>query len=328
MPRNPGKVGPRVEVGKTRLSITSVRHLEFILGISRTTLESVASRADTYYDPFPKSPKTRPFQKIFKPTKERLIDNPVDPLRTIQKRIQRRLLASLDLPFYLCGGVKDRSLMDNVTIHLGASVLVAVDIKNFFPSIHNRIVYRVWSELLGCSPEISSLLTRLTTREHHLPQGSSTSTTLANLALFMIDGPIRAACDARSVHYSTWVDDLAFSGANARDVLPTVIQTLKDSGLAVSPSKLRIMGPGTRKVLNGVLLGHFPSVLPERVSQLNAGIHNLKIGLVPEQARRNYIQRLGSSIAQVASISPRRAAPLQADLDAVVRELRIRTNLT
>jgi len=136
--------------------------------------------------------------------------------------------------------------MDNVTIHLGASVLVTVDIKNFFPSIHNRMVYRVWSELLGCSPEISSLLTRLTTREHHLPQGSSTSTTLANLALFMIDGPIRAACDARSVHYSTWVDDLAFSGANARDVLPTVIQTLKDSGLAVARSKLRIMGPGTR----------------------------------------------------------------------------------
>jgi hypothetical protein len=215
--------------------------------------------------------------------------------------------------------------MDNVTIHLGASVLVAVDIKNFFPSIHNRIVYRVWSELSRCSPEISSLLTRLTTREHHLPQGSSTSTTLANLALFMIDGPIRAACDARSVRYSTWVDDLAFSGANARDVLPTVIQTLKDSGLAVSRSKLRIMGPGTRKVLNGVLLGHFPSVLPERVSQLSAGIHNLKIGLVPEQSRRNYIQRLGSSIAQVASISPRKAAPLQADFDAVVRELRVRT---
>ena len=149
MPRNPGKVGPRVEVGKKQLSITSVRHLEFYLGISRTTLESVATHAETYDDPFPKTPKTRPFQKIFKPTKERLIDNPVDPLRTIQKRIQRRLLASLDFLFYLCGGVKGRSLMDNVTIHLGSSVLVAVDIKNFFPSVHNRMVYQVWSELEG-----------------------------------------------------------------------------------------------------------------------------------------------------------------------------------
>ena len=150
---------------------------------------------------------------------------------------------------------------------------------------------------------------------------------MANLALFMIDGPIRAACDVRSVRYSTWVDDLAFSGANARNVLPTVIQTLKDSGLAVSRGKLRIMGPGTRKVLNGVLLGHFPSVLPERLSQLSAGVHNLKIGLVPEQARRTYIQRLGSSIAQVGSISPRKAAPLQADFDAVVRELRVGTEV-
>jgi len=131
--------------------------------------------------------------------------------------------------------------------------------------------------------------------------------------------------DYSSVALAEIVASTHFSGANARDVLPTVIQTLKDSGLAVSRSKLRIMGPGTRKVLNGVLLGHFPTVLPERVSQWSAGIHNLKIELVPEQSRRNYIQRLGSSIAQVASISPRKAAPLQADFDAVVRELRLRT---
>jgi hypothetical protein len=94
------------------------------LGISRATLESAAVDAENSYAPFPKQPKTRPFQKKFKPSKERIIDNPVGVLRTIQRRIHQRLLASLDLPFYLCGGVKGRSLLDNVTMHLGAPVLV------------------------------------------------------------------------------------------------------------------------------------------------------------------------------------------------------------
>src|SRR6202035_43946 len=193
MPTSLPKPKDRIEVGKKRLDITSFTKLEFLLGISRTSLQSAAFRADTLYSPFPKPERARPFQKKFKHNKVRLIDNPIEPLRTIQKRIQSRLLASLQLPFYLCGGVKGRTTVDNVTMHLGAPVVLTVDVKDFFPSIHNHMVYKVWTNLLGCSAEIASLLTRLTTRMHYLPQGSSTSTMLANLVIFSIDEPIRDA---------------------------------------------------------------------------------------------------------------------------------------
>jgi RNA-directed DNA polymerase len=320
---SPSAASPSVEVGKrARLDIRSVRNLEFCLGISRTTLQSSALNADSYYSPFPKPPKVRPFQKKFKPHKLRIIDNPIDPLRTIQKRIQHRLLAAIDLPFYLCGGVRGRRLQDNVAFHLGAPVIVTVDIKNFFPSIHNRQVYEVWTKLLGCSAEIGSLLTRLTTRTHYLPQGASTSTTLANLVLLSIDRPIREACEQNGVRYSTWVDDLAFSGANARKVLPLVIRTLKTAGFDVSRNKIRIMGEGTQKVLNGVLLGTSPSVMPERIKQMRSGIHKLQSGEVPRIARKQYIRQLGASIAQITSISPRKGSLLQTDFDVACKESR------
>jgi hypothetical protein len=317
---SPQKAKPPVEVAKTRLNIRSLRSLEFSLGISRATLQSVALNAEMYYSPFPKSQKLRPFQKKLKPAKLRIIDNPTEPLRTIQKRIQHRLLTTIDLPFYLCGGVKGRTLLDNVAVHLGAPVIVTVDIKDFFPSIHSRTVYEIWTEVLGCSAKIGSLLTRLTTRTHYLPQGSSTSTTLANLVISFIDSPIREVCEKNGVRYSTWVDDLAFSGTNARTVLPTVTRTLKTAGFNVSRAKIRVMGEGTRKILNGILLGTSPTVTPERIKQMRSGIHKLVTGEVPRLARTGYVNQLVASIRQIATISPEKAGRLQTDLDLAVRQ--------
>ena len=308
-----------VEAGKRRLDLRSIRNLEFLLGISRTTLHSVARDTEKYYSPFPQRAKVRPFQKKFPPEKKRIIDHPTEPLRTIQKRIQHRLLSSLDLPYYLCGGVKGRSLLDNVLMHLGAPVIVAVDIRNFFPSTDNQRVYSVWADLLGCSASIAALLTRLTTREHHLPKGSSTSTTLANLSLFSVDQPIREACEKASVRYSTWVDDLAFSGMRAREILPLVVETLGDAGFKISRRKVRVMGPGTRQSLNGIVIGRFPNVLQERTKQLRSGIHKLRVGEIPPKERQSYVCRLRSSIVQVASINPRTGDRLLAQLNAVIR---------
>jgi RNA-directed DNA polymerase len=301
----------RAQEKKERLDISSFRKLEFVLGVARSKLRAVAQMADTCYSPFPKPDRVRPFQKKFKNKKCRLIDNPLEPLRGIQRQIQRTLLSSLDLPFYLCGGVKGRTLLDNVMLHAGAPTIVTLDIKDFFPSIDNRKV--------GCSPRIGVILTRLTTRNHYLPQGSSTSTMLANLALFSIDHPIREACQRAGVCYSTWVDDLAFSGPNARNILPVVVGTLKKAGLSLSRKKINVMDPGTRKVLNGVLAERFPSVVPERVSQLRSGIRRLRTNQVPPDSLKRYLIQLGSSIAQVGSISPDKAERLQADFDLAKR---------
>jgi RNA-directed DNA polymerase len=300
---------------KTRLDISSLRKLEFHLGIARSKLRTVALNADTYYSPFPKPDKIKPFQKKFKRASERLLDNPIEPLKGIQRQIHRKLLGPLDIPLYLCGGVKGRTLLDNVMLHAGAAAIVTIDIKNFFPSIDNRRVYSIWTSLLGCTPRIAAILTRLTTRNHYLPQGSSTSTMLANLALLSIDKPIRDACERAGVQYSTWVDDLAFSGANSRDIIPVVLETLRSKGFNLSRRKIEIMGPGSRKVLNGVLADQFPSVLPERLAQLRSGIHKLRMNQIPADSLQKYLMQLGSSIAQVGSINPEKAARLQSDFE-------------
>ncbi|MBI4441767.1 MAG: RNA-directed DNA polymerase [Acidobacteria bacterium] len=288
--------------------------LERLLGVDQNYLYTLASRAGAYYFPFPKRTKPRPFQKKTKPFKRRIIDNPSEELKVVQLRINDRLLRPLSFPPYMFGGVKRKRVLDNVHIHLKAKVLVKIDLASFFPSITNRHVYQVWQDLLGCSPEISSLLTRLTTFERHLPQGAPTSTLLANLVLHLIDGPIRSECERLGIRYSTWVDDLAFSSENPRPIINFVISALRRESLRISRRKLEIIGPGKRKILNGVVISRSLSVPPDRLARIRSGIHKLRSGQVPLSEVPHYSRSLRGSIAQVSTINPATAEKLYADM--------------
>jgi RNA-directed DNA polymerase len=292
------------------LNLYSLRDLEYRLSINRELLRVVASGAGRFYDPFPKERPSRPFQKKLTPLKVRSIDNPVGTLKDIQKRICRRLLDPLDFPSHICGGVKGRSVLQNVGIHCGAGVLVTLDIRNFFPSVTTFHVYSVWTQLLNCSPKIAKLLTQLTTFERHLPQGAHTSTALANLVLYFVDAPIREACERAGVRYSTYVDDIAFSGDRAPDVIQTSIATLQSVGFAISHKKLKVMRSGARMVLNGVNLGRRLGVGSQRYSAIRSGIHKYRTGQVQPAQSSSYLRSLEGNIAQLATINPHRATRL------------------
>jgi RNA-directed DNA polymerase len=303
----------------TKLNLYSMVKCEALLGVTRQHLRRVAERAGSYYRPFPKKDRIRPFQKKFGQAKKspRIIDNPCGELKKLQRRINEEILKPIVLPHYLCGGVPGKSVLDNVLLHLGAPVLATVDIKSFFRRITNRQVYYAWRYTLNCSPKIAVLLTQLTTFERHLPQGAPTSTLLANLVLYSIDQPIRDECARRSVTYSTWVDDLAFSGKEPREVLVVAVACLQNAGFSVSHRKLKIMGPDNRKVLNGVLMDRFPGVLPERIARLRSGIHKLRTHQVAGREMDKYLRQLNSGIAYISSIAPLKGEKLRRELLAL-----------
>ena len=245
----------------------------------------------------------------------------------MQSLITERLLKPLELPYHICGGIAGKSVLDNVALHQGSKVLLKIDIARFFPSISNKHVYTVWRELLGCSPRISSLLTKLTTFERHLPQGAPSSTMLANLVLYSCDGPIRIECVRLKIRYSSWVDDLAFSSENPRPVVNLVASSLQKNGFRISRKKLEIVGPGSRKVLNGVLLGQQLSVPPDRLARIRSGIHKLRQGRVMASDVARYVQSLRGSIAQIASINPIKGKALREELDAACQSAVQRSQL-
>lgn len=297
-------------------NLYSLAKLESVLGFGREQLRFSAGLAGSCYRPFHKKERQRPFSRKCGTLrkKPRIIDNPQDPLKSIQRSIHKNLLLTVRLPDYICGGMLGKTILDNVYMHLGASTLVTIDIKNFFREITNIQVYEVWHKLLSCSPKIARLLTQLTTFERHLPQGAPTSTILANLVLYRPFESIRDACARRGIIYSTWIDDLAFSGDCSREIIPVVTGALSAVGFSISHKKLKTMGPASRKALNGIVMSRFPNIAREYEKRIRSGIHKLQTHQIAAKDLDKYLRQLKGAINYVALIAPRKGARFRREL--------------
>ncbi len=264
-------------------NILSVRNLAHKIGFDLTVIRDIANTAGRYYRPYPQR----------KGDKVRWIDNPFGILKELQKRIEHRLLSKIAFPHYLHGGIAGRSPITNASSHQRAFLVVTLDIRKCFPSISNIAVFRAWTNILGCSPSVAHILTKLTTFEGHLPQGAPTSTTLANVVLTTCDDEIRTVCDRSEVTYTRYVDDLIFSGNQARSVINEVVRLLKKRGFRSPHAKQHIMGPHKCHEITGVVVNSTPGVSRKRKSRIRAAIHQLKFINDPREREKAMLSLRG-----------------------------------
>jgi RNA-directed DNA polymerase len=302
------------------LNLLSEGDLAKRLGIPREKLRSIASEADSHYNPFFQIKPPRPFAIKPSKIKVREIDRPLDPLLEVQKQIYFTLLRDLHVPEYICGGVKGRSVLDNVAHHQNEPTIVSLDIKSWFPSINAHQIYFVWRVVLKCSHKVARLLTKLTTFNGHLPQGAPTSTTLANFVLYSIDAQIRKAAALHGVNYSSWVDDIAFSGSNARKLIPIAVSIFKSEGFRISRSKLKVMGRSKQQEVNGVIAGIRPSISKKKRDQIRAALHHLSVGDIRDEDTARYIATQKGRIAYLASVNPDQARRFEIELARILEK--------
>ena len=101
------------------VGVNSIRKLGVMLGYDYKWMRQIGENVSQYYKPFIRN----------KNGKERTIHNPISPLKTIQSRIHKRILAPIELPIHVQGGVKSRSPLTNASLHSGNEVVVAIDIN-------------------------------------------------------------------------------------------------------------------------------------------------------------------------------------------------------
>jgi RNA-directed DNA polymerase len=307
---------------QNQLAIKSLRHLESKLGIERTELRKLVAEIQNHYKPFPQQKKRKPFQwvKPGDPKKTRPIDNPSEELKKVQRKIDVMLLKPLLFPDYLHGSVRGKTIKTNAAVHLRAKTIVRVDITRYFPSLSNDHIYRVWTEVLGCSPRIGRLLTRLTTYDHHLPQGAPTSSALANIYMSTVMPKILEESRSKQVTVSTYVDDVIFSGENARQIMEPMRQALARDGLKLASKKRQILGPKKVKVVTGVRLGRSEIRAPyEKMRDLRAGIHKLTLGVPLPEGRKRYLESLYAKLRHIESLCERDGAKLRGQLASALR---------
>jgi len=194
---------PKSKMRKPLFDLSKKADLAALLDTSVGDLIFVVSRIDRFY-----VREERP-----KPNGgNRLLLKPRGRLIRIQGRIKRAILDRVPpLPF-VHGGIRGRSIKTNAAPHIGHEALIAMDIKDCFPSIGPKKVLQVFNDL-GIAGEAAAILVALTTFDFQLPQGTKTSPALANLVLRSIDRRVHALAVKHCFSYTRYVDDIVLSGA-------------------------------------------------------------------------------------------------------------------
>jgi RNA-directed DNA polymerase len=256
------------------------------------------------------------------------------------------------------------STFKNAEQHAGAPWIVRIDIQSFFESISERQVYYAFRRLGYCallSFEMARLCTRVVPSSEakqrkrddqlrwkgkersseigpyptlaigHLPQGAPTSPMLSNLVMAPIDAHIQAMAEKYAAVYTRYADDLIFSFSSgpkgqAEVVLSSVRRILGNYGFVLNRKKTRILGPGARKIVTGLLVDRERPRLPRPFkAHLSAAVYHLEKHGVADCSLRmgskhplSYLDHLAGQLQYAYSIEPDFARAMLDRIEAVM----------
>ena len=281
----------------------------------------------------------------------RLLEAPRPRLRTLQRQVLDDLLGPVPVHPAAHGFVTGRSVLTGALPHVGAEVVITLDLESFFASIGAERVYGVLRSI-GYPEPVSHLLTGLCTQATpfrvladmprtaahfapfrlrrrlataHLPQGSPTSPQLANLCAFSLDRRLSAYAAAIGATYTRYADDLTFSGSGIavrqRGVVAAVSRIAVEEGFAVNRAKTRVQGRDGRQQVTGVVVNTATRIPREEYDLLRAILHNCVTHGPDGQNRlqhRNFRAHLLGRIAWVAFLDAERGRRLRTTFDRIV----------
>jgi RNA-directed DNA polymerase len=230
------------------------KKLSAAIGFKPVDVETIISNIDSYYKEWGEKKidkKTGDIKKYKDGTiKKRTIRSSLKELKAIQGNIKNKILVPISLPDCVHGGVKGRSNITNAKPHQGNKFQFTTDLQEFYPNISSQRVYDTFVKL-NFSPHFSYWLTKLTTWKFELPQGTPTSTHIANLVFLETDLQLIELCQKHEITYTRYVDDLTFSSQkDFRPLLNDILNIVTLNGFKLSYRKTKYSGKQTVTGIN------------------------------------------------------------------------------
>ncbi|MCG2615433.1 RNA-directed DNA polymerase [Terrimonas sp. NA20] len=235
---------------------------------------------------------------------KRLISAPMPKLKGVQYWILQNILQRVNVHPSVHGFIANHSILTNAQPHIGKEVVLNIDVKDFFPSIHFKRVKGMLQQL-GYAEKIATILALLCTEavteevaidgktyfvqkgNRVLPQGAPTSPAITTILCYKLDKRLQGLADRHQCNYTRYADDVTFSTSrtelNMQQMVWRIKKILADEGFTVHPDKISIMRKGAQQQVTGIVVNQKLSVNREKRRKLRALLHNLetKPGFVP-----------------------------------------------
>ena len=237
----------------------------------------------------------------------RLICAPCGSLLWVQRRLNREILSKIQIDDAAHGFVRGRSTVTNAQPHVGASLILKFDLREFFPTIHqHRILglFRAMGYHVGHgrymtddrSRDIAPVLARLCVVTHNrnqpgvLPQGAPTSPAISNLICRRLDQRLMGLAEKFGGQYTRYADDLTFSFSE--DILVGKFRWWVDQicfreGFTVRQDKFRAIRASQQQNVTGIVVNQRMNVSRRERRKFRAILHQCRLNGVEEQAKKH-----------------------------------------
>ena len=232
----------------------------------------------------------------------------------LQKYINDEILQkvtphSCSFAFHKSGGIKKCAAS-----HCGCKWLFQFDLKDFFYNISELMVYSIFVNI-GYKSLLAFEMARLCTTLHLprskrkylknsniyvnsvyrelpyspqpllgvLPQGAPSSPMISNIAALNLDEALYAYANENGFVYTRYADDLTFSttvlpdGKSVGRLKREIISLIRKSGFYENQEKIRIAGPGSKKIVLGLLVdGTSPRISRELYKRIDRNLYSME----------------------------------------------------
>jgi RNA-directed DNA polymerase len=224
----------------------------------------------------------------------RLISAPMPELKSAQHWILENILSKIKVHEAAHGFLPEKNIVSNAKPHIGAKVIVNVDLKDFFPSISYRRVKGMF-QTYGFSEAIATVFALICTAptveeveidnktyfvaigERHLPQGSPASPWVSNIITKRLDKGLSKIAENLGFKYTRYADDLTFSSENKDAEVAKLLGQLRyivdAQGFTVNESKTKILRSGRQQEVTGVVVNEKLSIDRKELRKFRAVLH-------------------------------------------------------
>lgn len=208
------------------------------------------------------------------------------------------------------GYVPSRSAFTNAKAHVQSRFAQKLDIRNFFASIDCSMIAGSFQHL-GMGSRAAMLLTRVVSRDGHLPLGYASSPLVSNLVMVRLDVRLLALSEERGLTVTRYADDVTFSADDAFDISVEFAALLGDFGFEVNESKTTSGRLSDGMHITGFTVAGETPRLPRRLKRMVRQdlFHICRIGM-EEQAKargrtpESFARRMSSRLGLLRATEP------------------------
>jgi RNA-directed DNA polymerase len=238
------------------------------------------------------------FQILKKTGESRTILALIPDLKAAQKWIAIEILEKLQVHDSAHGFRRNRSIVTNARPHIGADIIVKIDLQDFFRSISYQRVKQLFCVLgyseaaarifsLICTVneteeiEIDGKISRKAVGKRHLPQGSPASPAISNIICYDLDRSLSKIAQELGFCYTRYADDLTFSGSRdsknrISKLITETTAVIESEGFTMNPHKTQVLGKSVQQKVTGVVINKKLNVAKKTLKAFRATLYQIE----------------------------------------------------